>query len=109
MSESAVKVVRIVKSPSVSEDLSKVREEIREALERSIGLVIGASEGYSVEIKLGEKTTLYLVDIAQQQHFGRLLGSKGKNIGALRTLVGAMASVRGFRAIISIKDEDRFF
>lgn len=109
MSESAVKVVRVVKPLGVSEDFSKIREHIRSVVEQSIGLVIVASDGFSVETKVGERTTQYIVDITQQQHFGRLLGSKGKNIGALRTLVSAMASANGFRAIVSIKDEDRFF
>lgn len=107
MSDAAVKVIRMAKTTE-PQDLDKSREIIRAILEKNIALVIGASEGFCVETKVGDKTTQYLVDIPQQ-YFGRLLGSKGKNISALRTLVATMAMVQGFRAIISIKDEDRFF
>ncbi|WP_413942841.1 KH domain-containing protein [Bdellovibrio sp. HCB-162] len=49
----------------------------------------------------GEKTTIYKLDMLPE-HRGRIIGSAGKNILSLRTLVQAMAASHGFRAVIDL-------
>lgn len=84
------------------------REEIRTFVHNTLKLILSNHEKLSVTHWVGEKTTVYQVDLAQDD-FGRLLGTKGKTLNGLRAIVGAIAGAKGFRAIIEIKEEDRFF
>jgi predicted RNA-binding protein YlqC (UPF0109 family) len=85
-----------------------VKNEILACLNLALKNILASPEHLQVRIEEGEKTTIFELDIAQSD-FGRVLGAKGKTIGALRTIVLAMAAVHNFRGIIRIKDEDRFF
>jgi predicted RNA-binding protein YlqC (UPF0109 family) len=86
----------------------EVKQEIVVCITHILKHLLGVPAELNVTIEEGEKTTIFEVDVAKSD-FGRLLGAKGKNIGSLRTLVSAIAAVHDFRAIIRIKDEDRFF
>jgi predicted RNA-binding protein YlqC (UPF0109 family) len=70
--------------------------------------LLNLPEQSNVTIISGGKTTVYQIDIAQED-FGRFVGPRGKHINALRVLVSMIAWSKNFRAIVQIKDEERFF
>lgn len=83
------------------------RKNISEIIRTILASLLSGTAKFEVSYSVGPQTTVFLIDV-EQSDFGRLLGSKGKNIGSLRTLVGSMAANQGFRAIIQIKDEMKF-
>jgi predicted RNA-binding protein YlqC (UPF0109 family) len=85
-----------------------IRSEIKEIIFQILRKILSQPKALSIDIVIGSNTTIYMIDVVQED-FGRLLGSKGKTIGGLRTVIGAMAAASGIRAVISVKDEERFF
>lgn len=61
-----------------------------------------------VDIEIGPRSTVFYIDV-RQEDFGRLMGTRGKNINALRTIALAIGATHGLRVVIQIKDEYRFF
>ena len=51
----------------------------------------------------GEETTLFLLSVAKQD-FGKIIGKKGKNINAIRTIMGAAAAKVHKRVIVEVKE-----
>lgn len=113
LAEKKLTVIPIRKEKSLSEplpvqDSEAMREKIRLVLNDILNCMLKNTEAVSVSITQGERTTVYVIDV-EKGDFGRLVGAKGKNIESLRTIIQGMAGAHGFRAIIQIKDEDRFF
>lgn len=104
-------VIIVQKKPRKTEqvfDLKKIQLAALEVIKGVLTCTLAHPQELSVEIVAGDKTTVFEIDIASSD-FGRLLGSKGKSIDALRTLVAAMGAVHGFRFIIRVKNEERFY
>lgn len=54
-----------------------------------------------VTFESGEKTTVYHINVPEGFR-GKLIGAQGRNITALRGIIGAMAGNHGFRAVIEL-------
>lgn len=83
---------------------SKNQEDIekgRKLLETLIKDLVDAPEKISVSITQGERTTIYKID-CEQRNIGQIIGSKGKNIGAVRTVISSIMARKGIRAIVEI-------
>ncbi|KYG64683.1 hypothetical protein AZI86_10755 [Bdellovibrio bacteriovorus] len=89
-------------------DVEFFKKKIQAILINILQCMLKYPEKMSVEIEQGERTTLFIVDV-DKVDFGRLVGSRGKNIESLRTIVQSISGSQGFRAILQIKDEERFF
>lgn len=84
------------------------RETIRNILILILNNILEHPKDCKVEIICGDLTTQFEVEM-HQLDYGRFLGSKGKTVQALRTVVSTMSTFNGFRGIISVKNEDKFF
>ncbi|KYG65814.1 hypothetical protein AZI86_01705 [Bdellovibrio bacteriovorus] len=89
-------------------DETQVKSDVLTAMQIIFKHLLKCPESATVEISQGEQTTVFEVDL-QQNDFGRLLGARGQTINALRILVSGMCAAKGFRAIVKVKDEERFF
>lgn len=78
-----------------------IRSRLAKILENVVQEMTSCPSGVEVTFTAGEKTTVYKVNLPQEFR-GKLIGSQGKNITALRNIVGAMAGNHGFRAIIEL-------
>ncbi|KHD88392.1 MAG: RNA-binding protein [Bdellovibrio sp. ArHS] len=78
-----------------------IRERLAKVLQSVIQEMTSCQDNIEVTFNAGEKTTIYKV-ILPQEFRGKLIGSQGKNITALRNIIGAMAGNHGFRAIIEL-------
>lgn len=85
----------------VSEKHNEVRERIANVLTTVVTEMTSSMAGVQVSYLHGDKTTTYKVVLADEYR-GKLIGAQGKNIMALRNIVGAMAGNNGFRAIIEL-------
>lgn len=107
---SQARAVQVIKFSSRQENQeNSARDDMRSLLEELVVKMVGTSENVAVNFTIGEKTTVYKVDCPKEV-LGRLIGSKGKNISALRVIVSAMMWQQGIRAIIDIpyfKPEDK--
>lgn len=95
----AFQVIRMATHPK--HDDSSSRDSMRALLEDIVIRMVGTSKDIEVTYAVGEKTTIFKVNCPKES-LGRLIGSKGKNISALRTVVSAMMWQDGIRAIIEI-------
>jgi predicted RNA-binding protein YlqC (UPF0109 family) len=84
------------------------RKYICVMLKSVISEFVDHPEKVQVDYHVGEKTTVFELDI-DPADFGKVLGGKGRTISSLRTIVLAITSRKGYRSVINIKDEDRFF
>lgn len=86
-----------------TDELMIYRENIRILLESFVKNLVDESEHKSIaiDIQVGDKTTVYKMSF-NKNCIGKILGVRGKNINALRTLVFAMCARQGFRAIIEV-------
>lgn len=89
-------------------DQNEVRKYLQDTIQSLLNYMLLHPEKSSVTFQTGDRTTVFEIDIAQLD-FGRLMGAKGRNLNSLRTLVAAVAGSHNFRAIVQIKDENRFF
>lgn len=89
-------------------DCEEVKTEIADILQRILKQLFRHADEVEVSVIQGEKTTIFEIDLAPGD-FGRLLGAKGKNIEALRTVFTSLTASKGFRSVIRVKDEQRFF
>lgn len=107
---SQARAVQVIKLPNRQQNKEdSARDHMKSLLEEIVINMVGQSDHISVSYAVGEKTTVFKVDCPQEA-IGRLIGSKGKNINALRTVVSAMMWTSGIRAIIEIpyfKPEDK--
>lgn len=98
--------IGLVKAPQESPEA--VRGYIKDIIQSVLNYMLIHPKKSDVSIKQGEQTTVYEIDLVQED-FGRLMGKNGKNIDALRVLTLAIARANNFRAVVAIKDEDRFY
>lgn len=107
---SDARAVQVIKLPNRQQNQeNSAREDMRTLLEDIVIRMVGSADGIAVTFLVGEKTTVFKVDCPKEA-LGRLIGSKGKNISSLRTVVSAMMWQVGIRAIIEIpyfKPEDK--
>lgn len=82
-------------------DLTAVREAIRIFLQSLVKEMVADPSSINVTVVVGERTTIFKVDCSQCC-LGQIIGSRGKNISAIRTLVSAMTARKGFRAVVEI-------
>ena len=116
MEEKKVAVIRSTGLKSIEslplekteEEKTSERQKICAVVHSVLGSLLSLPPSYEVSFVVGNKTTIFQIEI-QQKDYGRLLGTKGRNINALRTLVTSMSANSGFRAIVEVKNEDQFF
>lgn len=84
-----------------TEALVQYRENGRSLLHGLLTELVSDSKSIKVDVEVGERTTIYRVDCAREC-IGQILGSKGRNISAIRTLVSSIAARKGFRAIVEV-------
>lgn len=89
-------------------DAEFFKEKIQTILDSILHCILKNPDKMSVEVQQGERTTIFVVDV-DKSDFGRLVGTKGKTIDSLRTIAQGIAGTHGFRAVLQIKDEERFF
>jgi len=77
------------------------REVVRDLLEKILREMVDTPEALSVSIFVGEKTTVFRVTCAPD-NLGQIIGSKGKNIDGVRTIVKAICARHDFRGIVEI-------
>ncbi|KYG65724.1 hypothetical protein AZI86_01215 [Bdellovibrio bacteriovorus] len=56
---------------------------------------------FNVSVEIGEQSILFVID-PPPQSMGRILGSGGKTINALRVIAKAMCAPHGFRGVIEV-------
>lgn len=83
-----------------SVDLSEVRKRLADVMV-TIVKEMTSSEEISVTYSSGDKTTVYNIHLPPQFR-GKLIGSQGRTILALRNILSSMAGNHGFRAIIEL-------
>ncbi|MFV8248542.1 KH domain-containing protein [Bdellovibrio bacteriovorus] len=82
-------------------DLQEERENGRKMILGLLVELVSDSSSLSVEMEVGDRTTIYHVH-CKKECIGQILGAKGKNISAIRTLVTSISARKGFRAIVEV-------
>ncbi|WP_295905656.1 KH domain-containing protein [uncultured Bdellovibrio sp.] len=98
--------IPVTKKPSFgtsSNDLTACRENVRTLLESLVKNMVDKMDQDSVtaDIEIGDQTTVYKLSF-NKNCVGKVLGVGGKNITALRTIILAICSRQGFRAVIEV-------
>jgi predicted RNA-binding protein YlqC (UPF0109 family) len=78
-----------------------IRDQIADAISAVLSLLVEHPQSITVQYVIGESTTIFRVE-TDQRNIGQVLGSRGKHIDSLRTLVSSMAGKHNIRAIIEI-------
>lgn len=101
--EMKIEVIKVLKMPSRVKCASEndPRDKVRDLLQEIIIGVTGATEGISVSYFVGDRTTVYRAECPRAS-LGRLIGAKGRNICAIRTVLAALAACYGIRAVLEI-------
>ncbi|WP_373999234.1 KH domain-containing protein [Bdellovibrio bacteriovorus] len=94
-------------SAALSTNQADVRESLRSVLESVVKKIVTTPENIKVTYSVGERTTIYQIETVQTE-YGRLVGSQGRMINALRTVIAGMAGTHGFRAILNFKNDEKF-
>lgn len=107
------KKLDVIRRPATQKNFTEaekdaVRAEVMRLLEDILKNLLRHPDKTQVSMEQGERTTIFVVEVVQAD-FGRLLGSKGRHIEALRVLVSSLCGNHDIRGIIRIKNEDRFF
>lgn len=82
------------------EDLSSV-EEGRVFIHSTLMKILDHHDDVRVDVEIGTSTVLYKVS-CNPADIGRLIGNRGKTIGGLRAVVGAIMGKKGQRSVIEI-------
>lgn len=93
--------LKLQSTPDIETKNHEEIEKGRRLLETLIKDLVDAPERIRVSITQGEKTTIYKIE-CEQRNIGQIIGSKGKNIGAVRTVISSIMARKGIRAIIEI-------
>ncbi|MDG0815953.1 KH domain-containing protein [Bdellovibrio svalbardensis] len=78
-----------------------VREADRLLLLTILNELVSDPNSIRVEIMQGERTTVFNVS-CEQICIGQIIGTRGKNISAIRNIIASIAGRKGYRAIIEI-------
>lgn len=82
----------------------EVAEKVRELLETLVKSLVDVPDKVAVKYVQGERTTVYEID-CDRSDVGKLLGTKGRNISALRTIVHSIGRKHKFRAIVQLTSD----
>lgn len=77
------------------------REKVRQLLLTLTQELVSYPQDIQVTFRCGEKTTIYNIHTSQR-NIGQILGSNGRNIAGVRTLVSSITSRQGFRSIVEV-------
>lgn len=80
---------------------NQIREAVRVLLEGLIKGVVQDPSSVKVRYQVGERTTQFFVE-CNIVEIGRVIGAKGRTIGAIRVLVASMMGNHGMRSIVEI-------
>ena len=83
------------------ENKDKFREEVRAFLEEMLVRLVNHPESVKVNMVVGDNTTIYHVETAKN-NFPQILGSKGRNINSMRTIIAAICARQGIRSVIEL-------
>jgi predicted RNA-binding protein YlqC (UPF0109 family) len=78
--------------------------EIRDFVEFIVRHLVDIPKEIQVTEKVGEQTTIYELHVAKSD-FGKVVGKRGHNAQALRTLIGAVSAKAGKRSFFEIVDK----
>lgn len=78
-----------------------IREQIANMIQTVLCILVDDPENLSVKVIVGENTTIFHVE-TDRKNIGQVLGSRGKHIDCLRTLVNSMAGKHNIRAVVEI-------
>ncbi|BEV67236.1 KH domain-containing protein [Bdellovibrio bacteriovorus] len=90
-----------VDTPLCPMKLNEERENGRKLILGLLTELVSDSSSLSINVEVGERTTVYHVG-CKKECIGQILGSKGRNIGAIRTLISSISARKGFRAIVEV-------
>ncbi|MGE9744711.1 KH domain-containing protein [Bdellovibrio bacteriovorus] len=88
-------------TPLCPTKLNEERENGRKLILGLLTELVSDSSSLSINVEVGERTTVYHVG-CKKECIGQILGSKGRNIGAIRTLISSISARKGFRAIVEV-------
>ena len=75
---------------------------MKELLESMVKAIVDSPDDVEIEVTESENTTIYELRLGDGD-LGKVIGKRGKNIGAIRTLISAAtAKEGGKRSIIEI-------
>jgi len=75
---------------------------MKELLEGMVKAIVDSPDDVDIDVTEGENTTIYELRLGDGD-LGKVIGKRGKNIGAIRTLISAAtAKEGGKRSIIEI-------
>ena len=75
---------------------------MKELLEGMVKAIVDSPDDVDIDVTEGENTTIYELRLGEGD-LGKVIGKRGKNIGAIRTLISAAtAKEGGKRSIIEI-------
>lgn len=90
-----------IKAKGANVDPDLYREEIRLLIEHIVRLLVDQPESVTVATYVGPKTTVFRVNCAKD-NMGQIIGSQGKTIMGLRSIVHSMTARIGIRSIVEI-------
>ncbi|AHI05959.1 hypothetical protein BDW_07295 [Bdellovibrio bacteriovorus W] len=82
-------------------DLEAYREEVRTLIEHIVKLLVDSPAEVIVTTYLGPKTTVFRISCAIED-VGQVIGTQGKTIMGLRSVVHAMTARIGIRSIVEL-------
>lgn len=78
-------------------------ESIRKHIEETIKYMVDNPSKSNVVAKRGEQTVNYEVSVSKED-LGKVIGQKGRNAQALRTLLNAYSAKAKIRAVLNINE-----
>lgn len=84
----------------------ELRNHLAALITQLVVNLVDHSESIRVRFEIGEATTVFYID-TDQRNMGQIIGTHGKNINSLRTIVTAIAAKNNIRAIVEIPYFDR--
>lgn len=90
-----------VTKPTTEDERKIIRDSTRDTLERLVKDLVDFPDDITVTYFNGDRTTVYKIDCSQRV-LGQILGSKGKTINGLRSVISAITARQGLRSIIEV-------
>lgn len=83
-----------------------LRKHLATLITQLVANLVDHPDSIQVRFEVGEATTVFYID-TDQRNMGQIIGTHGKNINSLRTIITAIAGKNNIRAIIEIPYFDR--
>tara|TARA_B100000902_G_scaffold173436_1_gene167375 strand:- start:245 stop:481 length:237 start_codon:yes stop_codon:yes gene_type:complete len=78
---------------------------MKDLLESMVKAIVDNSDDVKITVTEGENSTIYELHLGEGD-LGKVIGKRGKNIGAIRTIISAASAKEGAkRSIIEIIEE----